>query len=128
MNLEPQDTPPAPDAPATPGERVIAGKYRLEGLLGRGARGEGYRALQIDLERDVALKLLLDLGDADAHDRFLREAKIAAGLRHPGIAEVFDTGVTAEGTPFYTMELLQGETLAARIERDGPVPHAEAIR
>ena len=105
---------------------VIAAKYRIEAALGQGSRGTVYRALQIDLERDVALKLVSGV-DEDGRARFLREARLAADVRHPCVAEVFDAGVTEDGTPYCAMELLQGETLAARIARKGPIGAREAV-
>jgi eukaryotic-like serine/threonine-protein kinase len=98
---------------------VIGGRFAVGDLLGKGGRGEVYRAVQIDLAREVALKLLSDVGDADAHARFLQEARVAASVRHPCVAEVFDAGVAEDGTPYCAMELLEGESLAARMEREG---------
>jgi len=113
-------------APSTLSRRIIAGKYRLDALLGRGASGEVYRAAQIDLARDVAVKLVVAEG-GDARARFLREARTAAGIRHPGVVEIFDAGVDESGAPYCAMELLEGETLAARLARGGPLPMAEAV-
>jgi eukaryotic-like serine/threonine-protein kinase len=96
---------------------VIADRFAVGDLIGRGGRGEVYRAVQIDLAREVALKLLLEVDDADARARFLQEARVAAGIRHPCVAEVFDAGVAADGTPYCAMELLVGESLASRLER-----------
>ena len=116
----------APSASQHGAGRVIAGKYRLLDLLGRGGPGEVHRAIQLDLDRTVALKLLCDL-EASERDRFVAEARITAGLRHPGVAEVFDAGIDSDGTPYYAMELLLGETLAERLERDGTIPAEEVV-
>ena len=88
--------------------RIIARRYRLGALIGRGAQGEVYRAIQIDLERPVALKLLAPGVDEHARERFQREARLTAELKHPGVVVVYDAGVTAEGQPYCAMELLTG--------------------
>jgi serine/threonine-protein kinase len=107
--------------------RILAGRYRLGELLGKGGRGEVHRAVQLDLGREVALKLLANERDVDERARFVREGRVAAELRHPGIAEVFDAGVTEDGIPYLAMELLEGETLASRLARDGALPAADAV-
>lgn len=117
---------PAPKTDPTSIGRIIAGKYRLDALLGHGGRGGVYRAHQIELARDVALKLITGV-DEDARARFLQEARLAAEVRHPCVAEVFDAGVSEDGTPYCAMELLEGETLAARIARDGPMEPQQAV-
>lgn len=97
--------------------------------LGRGAMGATYRAFDTVLRHAVALKVI----DADlaahprAQARFLREARAAAGLQHPNIARVFRFGVQADGQCFYAMELVEGETLEAKVRRDGPLPVALAL-
>jgi serine/threonine-protein kinase len=120
---------PAADAASPAGDRdgrVVGGKYRILGRLGRGGRGEVFRAMQLDLDREVALKLVMDT-DEDARARFLHEARVAARIRHPSVVEIFDAGVDADGTPYCAMELLDGETLAARIEREGRLAPADAV-
>ena len=89
--------------------------------LGRGAMGVTYRALDTVLGHAVALKVIdaRIAGSADARERFLREARAAARLRHPNIASVFYYGVRrSDGQCFYAMELVEGETLEARMRRD----------
>lgn len=98
--------------PAIPG-------YRLEAELSRGGQGVVWRAVQEATQRVVALKLLDDAasGSARVRRRFAREIELASRLAHPGIVTVFDGGV-AEGTLWYAMELVEGETLdvwAARV-------------
>jgi serine/threonine-protein kinase len=106
----------------------IAGKYRLGDLLGRGGRGEVYAALQVDLSREVAVKVLADsCRDDDERARFVRETRIVAGIRHPCIVEIYDAGVEPDGAPYCVMELLQGETLADRLTRCGPLGPGEAV-
>src|SRR5437870_965585 len=93
--------------------------------LGRGAMGVTYRATDTSLQRKVALKIIkTDIAErsADARERFLREARAAAALRHECIATVYQFGVRLEtGQYFYAMELIEGETLEERIRRAGPL-------
>jgi serine/threonine protein kinase/predicted ATPase len=93
--------------------------------LGRGAMGVTYRALDSVLGHAVALKVI-DARFADrpeARERFLREARAAARLRHPNVASVFYYGVRkSDGQCFYAMELVEGETLDTRLRREGPLP------
>ena len=97
--------------------------------LGRGAMGITYKAYDANLHCTVALKVIntahLD-GDA-AQQRFLREARAAAALRHPNVASVFNLG-TDQGHCFYVMEFVDGETVEAHVSRHGPLPPAEALR
>ena len=92
--------------------------------LGRGAMGITYHAQDINLDSPVALKIInADYsGNSEARDRFLREARSAAQLRHPNVASVFHLGETEAGQCFYAMELVEGETLEAWVRRDGPLP------
>ena len=93
--------------------------------LGRGAMGVTYRAIDTTLDRAVALKIInVDFGGSgsDARERFLREARAAAALRHPNVATVYHFGIREEtGQCFYAMELVEGETLEARVRRTGPL-------
>jgi eukaryotic-like serine/threonine-protein kinase len=107
--------------------REIAGKYRVGELLGKGGRGEVYRGFQVELDREVAIKLLGGGADVDERERFLREAKVGAEIRHPGVAQVFDAGVTTGGIPYIAMELLEGQTLAERIAARGHLSAPEAV-
>lgn len=105
---------------------IFAGKYRVEEHLGASGRSAAYRALQIDLERPVALRLHDDL-DGPSRDRFLREARITAEIHHPCVATVFDAGTTGDGVAYSATELLEGETLAERIAREGRLDAARAV-
>src|SRR4029077_5635744 len=92
--------------------------------LGRGAMGITYRALDINLGSPVALKVISARysGNPEARERFRREARAAAQLRHANVASVFHFGETPAAQCFYAMELIDGETLEARVRRDGPLP------
>jgi serine/threonine-protein kinase len=93
--------------------------YRLERLLGKGGMGAVYEASHARLDRRFAVKLLVPEAAADkvALARFQREARITSGLGHPHIVEVIDFNLTPDGEPYIVMELLQGESLDARLER-----------
>ena len=99
--------------------------------LGRGAMGVTYRATDTSLQRPVALKLIdaewIKRG-AEARERFMREARAAAALRHPNVAAVHQFGVHEEsGQYFCAMELVEGETLETRVRRTGPLDALTAI-
>ena len=116
------------------GARV--GPYEILAPLGQGGMGEVYKARDTKLERLVALKTLpaLFAADPDRLARFEREAKLLASLNHPNIAQIYDAGqyiVAGSGTAgqsiaFLTMELVEGDDLAARIEQ-GPLALADAL-
>src|SRR5882724_11121809 len=93
--------------------------------LGRGAMGVTYRATDTSLQCKVALKIIkTDIAErsADARERFVREARAAAALRHEHIATVYQLGMRLEtGQYFYAMELIEGETLDERVHRAGPL-------
>src|SRR5215471_4324746 len=93
--------------------------------LGHGAMGVTYRAIDTSLQRKVALKVIktgFAGRSAEAHERFMREARAAATLRHENIATVFQFGICEEtGQFFYAMELIEGETLEERVRRTGPL-------
>ena len=97
--------------------------------LGRGAMGVTYKARDTDLHCDVALKVINPgiIGSPEVRDRFLREARAAAQLRHANIATVFRLGVTADGTHYYAMEFCDGQTLQQALSGWGPLPAANAV-
>ncbi len=97
--------------------------------LGRGAMGVTYKAFDSNLRADVALKVISSqyLHSETARHRFLREARAAASLRHPNVATVFHLG-NAEGKFFYAMEYVEGETVEARLRREGPFSLDLALR
>jgi eukaryotic-like serine/threonine-protein kinase len=107
--------------------RLLAGRYRLEQLVGRGGMARVHRATDLVLDRPVAVKIMAEQLTRDPVfvKRFRREAQAAAGLNHPGIVAVFDTG--ADGDLHYiVMELVEGTTLGG-ILREGPVPFDRAL-
>ncbi|MFP5297813.1 MAG: protein kinase domain-containing protein [Actinomycetota bacterium] len=108
--------------------RIIADRYRLDGLIARGGMGVVYRGEDTRLERPVAVKLLGDgfVEEALAVERFKREARAAARLNHPNIANVYDYGI-ADGSHYIVMELLPGPSLAEQL-RTGPLDPDTAAR
>ena len=100
--------------------------------LGRGAMGVTYRATDTSLQRKVALKIIkFEIAErsADARERFMREARAAAALRHENIATIHQFGMRLEtGQYFYAMELIEGETLDERVRRAGPLDARTTIR
>lgn len=106
---------------------LLAGRYELGAPLGAGGYSRVLRAHDARLDRQVAVKVL-DLGSSDpsARERFVREALISGRINHPNAVTVFDTG-DDDGTLFITMELIEGEDLACRLGRVGPLPPDEAV-
>src|ERR1700749_2646109 len=104
------------------------GRYELVSYLGSGGMSDVYVALHTGLRKRVALKLLRPAlrSDRDATARFLREGECAARVRHPNVVDLSDLGVD-NGVPYLVMELLDGETLAQRLSREGPLDVATAI-
>lgn len=103
------------DAGLPPGHRL--GDYRIVGEAGRGGMGVVYEAVQVSLDRRVALKVLpYDRVDAASIERLRREARLAARLQHPATVRVFDLALV-DGLPFYAMELVEGETLRRFLDR-----------
>ncbi len=103
---------------------VLAGKYRLERLLGRGGMGEVYEARHVVVGRRFAVKFLHAgaAASAGASARFLREAQAAGALESPHLAAVLDFDRAADGAPFLVMELLDGESLARVLQREQRLP------
>ena len=105
------------------------GRYRLVRRIGRGGMGEVWQAHHAGLRRDVAIKILhSDRGrPAVALRRFEREVRATAELRHPNTIRIFDYGATDDGLWYYAMEHIDGEDLAQRVRRDGPLDDASAV-
>jgi serine/threonine protein kinase/tetratricopeptide (TPR) repeat protein len=110
-----------------PGMRQTVGRYRITGKLGEGGMGIVYAAHDDQLDRPVAVKMIRELGSgARERERFLREARAAAGVDHPGVCQLFEIG-EEEGEPFIAMELLSGEALSTRLET-GPLSTDETVQ
>jgi eukaryotic-like serine/threonine-protein kinase len=120
----PVPAPPRLPLPAEPAR--IAGRYELEQPLGQGAFGRVFAARDTRLGRRVAIKLLHPeyVQHPEIRQRFLQEAHAAACIGHPGIVTIFDVGDAA--SPYIAMELLEGESLQARVARRGPLAIATA--
>ena len=121
---EPREAAPS----MSPGSRI--GAFEIVGLLGSGGMGEVYRARDTRLDRQVAIKLLApDLaGDSRNRERFEREARLLSKVTHPHICTLYDVDAIAAGDSelrFLVMELLEGETLAAR---RGKLPVGQALK
>jgi serine/threonine protein kinase/ketosteroid isomerase-like protein len=116
--------------PSRHGSRTIADKYRLDRLLGRGGMGAVYAGTHVDLDRLVAIKLLLPdfTADQEALERFRREARAAARLNHPNVADTYDYGSLPEGGAYIVMELIDGMTLREHMDAVGQLPFDEAIQ
>lgn len=110
---------PAEGAALAPGARL--GRYRIDGLLGRGGMGEVYRASQLEpVRRTVAIKLLHARRlDARHLAYFEVERQMLAQMKHPAIAQIYDAGATAEGFPFFVMEFIEGSPLTSFCEHHG---------
>ncbi len=100
---------------------LISDKYRLERLVGAGGMAEVWSARNELTQRDFAIKVILpELSrNREAIERFLQEARATSRLKHPSLVNVFDVGSTRDGRPYLVMELLEGESLEALIERRG---------
>lgn len=108
--------------------RLIGARYRLGEQIGRGGMATVYRAVDEQLDRPVALKLMREhlLDDPHFIRRFEAEARHMAAVSHPNIVSVYDVGT--DGAPYMVMELIEGRDLAAALAADGPLQPAEAAR
>jgi serine/threonine-protein kinase len=105
---------------------VIAGRYRLDHLLGEGGMGAVWAATHQLTGKRVAIKLLkADAATPDTLRRFVREARAASAVRHPNVVEIHDFLSLDDGSPAMIMDLLEGETLAQRLRRLGVLPMAD---
>ncbi len=109
-------------------QTLLAGRYRLDRRIGSGGMGQVWAAHDTVLGRDVAIKVqqLDPQGDRAAFERFVREARTAAGLQHPNVVTIFDSGVDRH-TAFLVMELLPGPTLDGYVAQHGPLPERDAV-
>lgn len=108
---------------------VLAGKYRVEAVLGQGGMGVVVKAHHLQLEEPVAIKMMLAAAaaDPDAVARFVREARAAARLQSAHVARVSDVGTFADGRAYMVMEYLEGSDLTGVLETSGPLPITEAV-
>ncbi len=108
--------------------RLIAGRYRIIALLGKGGMGEVYRADDLTLGQAVAIKFLPDEATRDEgmRDRFRNEVRIARRVSHPNVCRVYDVG-EVDGQTFFTMEYVDGEDLASLLRRIGRLPQDKAV-
>src|SRR5712691_7509304 len=113
---------------AAPGDRYYTATELLE-EIGTGGFGRVYRARDLGLERDVAMKVLHPslTTDPSVMERFRREAQLAGGLRHPSIVSIYDISSRA-GLQWYTMELVPGTNLAQLVHKQGPLPLDQTVR
>jgi hypothetical protein len=113
----------------TEGLHIIADRYQLTAQIGSGGVGVVWRARDVLLDREVAVKEILrsqaagPVTLADVHERTLREARAAARIRHSGVATVYDV-ISEAGRPYIVMELIEGRSLAQLIEEEGPLAPA----
>jgi serine/threonine-protein kinase len=116
------------DQPVKSGD-VLAGKYRIERVLGTGAMGMVLAAIHVGLGTRVAVKVMMAGGTKgrEAEERFMREARVAAVLRSQHAAKVLDVARTDSGAPYIVMEFLDGQDLAARVEQRSALPVEEAV-
>jgi tRNA A-37 threonylcarbamoyl transferase component Bud32 len=104
--------------------RTLMGQFQIQSVCGHGATGTVYRATQVGIDREVAVKLLRAdlLKDPDVIKRFIREARAGARLNHPNIATVHMVGQSDEGVPFLVMEFIEGVALSAVLGVGKPLP------
>jgi serine/threonine protein kinase len=109
--------------------QFIAGRFRIEREIGTGGMGTVYLATHLGLDRPVAVKIIRRefAGDADVTDRFLREARTMAKLRHTHAAMIFDAGNLPDGRHFIVMEFVEGETLSQALAREGQFSATRAV-
>ena len=106
----------------------LAGRYAIDREIGRGGMATVYLARDLRHDRRVALKVLSpELGAVLGVERFLAEIKTTAGLAHPNLLPLFDSG-EADGHLFYVMPFVEGESLRARLSREKQLPVDEALR
>jgi eukaryotic-like serine/threonine-protein kinase len=108
---------------------VLAGKYRIDRVLGEGGMGVVAAAWHVQLEERVAIKFLLPeaLGNEETLSRFTREARAAVRIKSEHVARVIDVGTLETGAPYMVMEYLQGEDLSDRVRRVGPLPVKKSV-
>ncbi|MCA8972249.1 MAG: serine/threonine protein kinase, partial [Planctomycetes bacterium] len=128
-----ESDPPDPSSSSLDGGRFVAGtvlaaRYRIMGLIGRGGMGEVYRAEDLTLGEHVALKFLPQAvaRDPDALARLHREVRTSRQITHRNVVRVHDVG-EVDGEPFLSMEFVQGEDLASLLRRIGRLPEEKGV-
>jgi len=118
---------PARSAGFQPGD-VLAGRYRMVGVIGKGGMGEVFRVQDLTLDQEVALKFLPEELASDPHrlSLFHKELRIARQVTHPNVCRVYDLG-EVDGRPFLSMEYVQGEDLASLLRRVGRLPEERGL-
>ena len=108
---------------------MISNNIRIEGILGRGGMGTVYRAKHLSLDRDVAVKIINPefAANADIAQRFGREARLMAKLRHPRAAMIYDSGALDDGRLFIVMEYVEGVPLSEVLEKEGRLTYLRAV-
>ena len=108
---------------------MVDHKYRVDAMVGQGGMGAVFRAWDVRLERDVAIKVVRGdlLADPDSRERFRRESQIVARLQHPSIVTVFDYGTLADGAAFLVMEFVPGEDLRQLLKRERQLAPERAV-
>lgn len=111
--------------------QALLPQYQFESLLGRGGMGAVYKAVQVSLDRAVAIKVLpgdlIDDGDANFAERFKNEARTMAKMNHPAIVNVYDFGQTQTGLLYFVMEFVDGTDVAKMIQQQGRLPPEHAL-
>src|SRR5579862_277674 len=127
ITVDPRATPLSPLHRFAPGA-IVAGRYRIVALLGRGGMGEVYRADDLTLEQPVALKFLPQevSGNESNLTRFRNEVRVARQVSHPNVCRVYDVG-EIDGQVFLSMEYVDGEDLASLIRRIGRLPAGKGV-
>jgi serine/threonine protein kinase len=109
-------------------EDIIAGRYRILETIGKGGMGKIYRAEQLELGREVAIKVMLAPDDEISSKRFMLEASITASLNHPNTIRVFDFGKMDDQSLFLVMEYIDGINVKQSITQNGPFSPQQAMR
>src|SRR3954467_8644743 len=108
---------------------ALADRYRIQREIGAGGMATGYLARDVKHDRMVALKILNpDLAAVMGVERFLAEIRVTAHLQHPNLLPLFDSGETSDGSLFYVMPFVEGESLRQRLDREKQLPVDEALR
>jgi serine/threonine protein kinase len=109
---------------------TLDGRYEILGLLASGGMGEVYRTRRVLLGDEVAIKVIRTAGDdaGDLRERFLRESRLCAQLRHPNIVTILDFAIAPDGQPYLVMEHLNGPSLREELAAHGPMSPEDVQR